>query len=156
MCNEVKQTFERRIVSLINQIKSLKEKDDFDEIISNLSKYLCILIAGYTEKLFVYYLERYFINKAHPRLVGYLRASLKHTTNLQMTKIEEILCKFDTKWTEWLRQEKDYQEYKDSLQSIYDNRNKIAHGEISNIGIQSLEDCYLRIKEFVMPNRNLD
>ena len=129
MSNEVKQTFERRINSLIEQINFLNKQDDYDEIISNLSKYLCILIAGYTEKMFVYYL-------------------IKHTTNLQMTKIEEILCKFDECWVETLKKDVDYQEYKDSLQSIYDNRNKIAHGEISNIGFKSLEDSYVRIQKF--------
>ena len=69
MSNEVKQTFERRINSLIEQINFLNKQDDYDEIISNLSKYLCILIAGYTEKMFVYYLNKYFENKAHPKLV---------------------------------------------------------------------------------------
>lgn len=144
MSNEVKQTFERRIDSLIGQIKSLKVKDDSDEIISNLSKYLCILIAGYTEKLFVYYINNYFAKKAHPKLVNWLYASLR----LQMSKIEDILGKFDSSWCNILKENENYQEYKDSLQSIYDNRNKIAHGEISNIGIQSLESSYLRIQDF--------
>lgn len=148
MSNEVKQTFERRINSLIGQINFLNKQDDYDEIISNLSKYLCILIAGYTEKMFVYYLNKYFENKAHPKLKKYLSNSIKHTTNLQMLKIEEMLCKFDDGWVETLKKDADYQEYKDSLQSIYDNRNKIAHGEISNIGFKSLEDSYVRIQKF--------
>ena len=42
----------------------------------------------------------------------------------------------------------DYDEYDDALQSIYDNRNKIAHGENSNVGVKSLEDCYHKIQEF--------
>lgn len=106
MSNEVKQNFERRINSLVTQIKSLSERDDSDEIISNLSKYLCILIAGYTEKLFVHYLLTYFEKKAHPKLANYLKNSLKHTTNLQMLKIEELLCKFDKKWVEKLKKKR--------------------------------------------------
>lgn len=126
MSNEIKQDFEKRIDSLITQIKDLNKKDDSnDEIISNLSKYLCILIAGYTEKLFVYKLSFYFKNKAHPKLAKYLSTSLKHTTNLNINKIEKILESFDTEWTKKLRQERNYQDYKDTLQSIYDNRNKL-------------------------------
>lgn len=92
----------------------------------------------------------YFKNKAHPKLAKYLSTSLKHTTNLNINKIEKILESFDIGWTKKLRQERNYQDYKDTLQSIYDNRNKIAHGEISNIGLGSLETSYKKIKEFFL------
>ena len=148
MSNDVKQNFEHRIDSLISQIQKLCKEDEYDEVISNLSKYLCILIAGYTEKVFVNQLLHFFENKNNPRLVRFLTLEFKRTTNLSIGKIEDILNKFDTSWVEKLRKSTDYEEYGDALQSIYDNRNKIAHGENSNVGVKSLEDCYHKIQEF--------
>lgn len=139
------KTFRLGVIQNIDEEKCLDRVDVFE---------VCSFDTGHNRFLKVEYYQELtnFLNKdenkAHPKLKKYLSNSIKHTTNLQMTKIEEILCKFDECWVETLKKDADYQEYKDSLQSIYDNRNKIAHGEISNIGFKSLEDSYVRIQKF--------
>lgn len=139
------KTFRLGVIQNIDEEKCLDRVDVFE---------VCSFDTGHNRFLKVEYYQELtnFLNKdenkAHPKLKKYLSNSIKHTTNLQMTKIEEILCKFDECWVETLKKDVDYQEYRDSLQSIYVNRNKIAHGEISNIGFKSLEDSYVRIQKF--------
>lgn len=155
MSNEVKQSFERRIDQAITQIKELRKRDDADEIISNLSKYLCILISGYTEKVFIIMLVQHFSVRANPRIVRFISQTYKHTTNLTMEKIEEILQKFDDSWKDGLQNNPSYEEYKESIQAIYDNRNKIAHGENVNVTASNLEQWYSKIKDFFIDMNNL-
>lgn len=139
------KTFRLGVIQNIDEEKCLDRVDVFE---------VCSFDTGHNRFLKVEYYQELtnFLNKdenkAHPKLKKYLSNSIKHTTNFQMTKIEEILCKFDECWVETLKKDVDYQEYRDSLQSIYVNRNKITYGEISNIGFKSLEDSYVRIQKF--------
>ena len=148
MSNDLKQSFTRRINSTISQIESLSYDGSADEIKSNLSKYLCILISGYTEKVFINMLVQYFKIRNSPRIPRFIAQTHKHTTNLKMNKIEEILSSFDSEWSDKLKSNIHYDEYAASVNSIYENRNKIAHGESNNVTVNSL-------KKMVFENRRI-
>ena len=148
MSNELKQNFQLRINSLIVQINSLNDDGSSDEIKSNLSRYLCILISGYTDKLFINMLIQYFSVRNGPRISRFMTQTYKHTSNLKMKKIEEILSSFDKEWANKLKECQKYDEYTAAINSITDNRNKIAHGENTTVTVKSLEDWFKKINEF--------
>lgn len=148
MSNDIKQGFERRIQQSINQINELRSDDNADEIIANLSKYLCILISGYTEKVFINLLVQHFSIRANPKIVRFISQTYRHTTNLNMEKIIDILQKFDDSWKDSILSNLQYDEYSSSIQAIYDNRNKIAHGENVNVTVSNLEYWYHSIQDF--------
>lgn len=148
MSNELKQNFQIRINSLITQINSLNDDGNNDEIKSNLSRYLCILISGYIEKNFIHMLVKYFSVRNSPKIVRFITQTHKHTTNLKMKKIEDILSSFDTNWTTKLKDCQKYDEYAGAINSILDNRHKIAHGENTTVTVKSLRDWFEKINDF--------
>ncbi len=155
MANDLKQRFERRIDDLILQIETVGKNDDNDEVVSNLSKYLCILISGYTEKVFVDLIVRHYNNRTSPQLVRFISHKLKYVTNLNLQKIEKILNAFDSEWVAVLQKKMNYDIYTDSLSTIYGNRNNIAHGGISTITVSTLKEAYHYIKELIEEIRKI-
>ena len=149
MSNEIKQSFEKRISQSISQIHELQKEDDADEIIANLSKYLCILISGYTEKVFINSLVQYFSIRRVPKIAKFVANTHKHTTNLTMKKILEILNSFDKEWEDKLKSSTSFDEYNAAVSSIYENRNKIAHGEVTTVTVSRLENWYKNIKDMI-------
>ncbi len=147
MSNDLKQNFTRRINSAISQIESLPDDGSADEIKSNLSKYLCILISGYTEKVFINMLVQYFTIRNSPRIPRFITQTHKHTTNLKMKKIEEILSSFDSYWSDRLHSHMKYDEYSAAVNSISENRNKIAHGDNTNVTVNNLKIWFSKIEE---------
>lgn len=148
MSNDIKQSFERRIQQSINQINELRSDDKADEIIANLAKYLCILISGYTEKVFIHLIVQHFSVRANPKIVRFISQTYRHATNLNMEKMLDILQKFDDNWKDTILNHLQYDEYSSSIQAIYDNRNKIAHGENVNVTVTNLETWYHSIQDF--------
>lgn len=151
MSNDLKQTFEYRIDELVSRITTLRRNDtngSFDDTISDLNKYLCVLISGYFEKVLVNQIIAYSNNRTAPEIQHFLIEQLRHTTNIKKKKLEEILNCFTNVWVEGLKKWVDYDEFCASLGTIYDNRNKIAHGDSTSISIQTLLTSYNYFKSF--------
>lgn len=151
MSNDLKQNFEYRIDELVSRISTLRRNDtngSLDDTISDLNKYLCVLISGYFEKVLVNQIINYSSNRTAPEIQHFLMDQLKHTTNIKKKKLEEILNGFTTIWVDGLKSWIDYDEFCASLGTIYDNRNKIAHGDSTSIGIQTLLTSYNYFKSF--------
>lgn len=150
MSNDVKQNFELRISTLIERIKKIQKTENMDEAISDLSKYLCILISGYVEKVLVNKLVKYSEQRCAPQGVKFISLKLKNSTNYKMSKISELLDSFDCSWNEKLIKVKNYDEYEESINYIYQNRNKIAHGDTSGVVLNDLENHYFKIQNMFM------
>lgn len=151
MSNDIKQTFEYRIDELFSRISSLRRintNGDFDDTISDLNKYLCVLISGYFEKVLVFKIITYSTTRASPEIQHFLLDQIRYTTNIKKKKLEELLNGFTKAWVEGLNNWDDYEEFCACLGTIYDNRNKIAHGENTSISIQTLSTSYTYFKLF--------
>lgn len=151
MSNDVKQTFEYRIDELISRITNLRRNNDdgsLDDTISDLNKYLCVLISGYFEKVLVNQIVQYSSKRTAPEIQNFLLDQLRYTTNIKKKKLEEILNSFTKVWVERLNGWTDYDVFCSSLGTIYDNRNKIAHGDSTSISIQTLTTSYNYFKSF--------
>ena len=93
-------------------------------------------------------LIQYFSVRNGPRISRFMTQTYKHTSNLKMKKIEEILSSFDKGWANKLKECQKYDEYTAAINSITENRNKIAHGENTTVTVKSLEDWFKKINEF--------
>ena len=164
MSNEVKQLFETRIDELISRITTLRRINadgSLDDTIADLNKYLCVLISGYFEKVLVNQIITYSSKRTAPEIQHFLFDQLRHTTNIKKKKLEEILNGFTSVWVDGLNNWIDYDVFCSALGTIYDNRNKIAHGNNTSISIQTLTSSYDYFKSFfaefnkIMAKRNV-
>lgn len=116
------------------------EKTD-NEIKSCLAKYLCIVVSGFIETSIQDIYSEYTKKRAQPNVTNFVSRKL---TGFQSPKIGNILnlsggfCK---SWASELEVLIKNEEIGDSINSLVDNRNHIAHG--IDIGI-----TYSRIKGY--------
>ena len=131
--------YKSQLDDLFSKISTLDS--DF-EMQSHWAKYLCIRVSGFLEVAVSTIYKNYAKNKAAPFVVNYVDKQLSSFQNPNMEKILKITRSFNHKWAEEIELKlKNNSEIKDSIDSIVDVRNKIAHGE--NVGI-----TYIRIKRY--------
>lgn len=109
------------------------------EVRSHYARYLCVLCSGFIEvairTIFVDYARRTAVTTS-----DYVSRQLRGFRNPKSEEITQIIIAFDKTWSETFIREVDGAP-SDSINSIVDNRNQIAHGE--NVGIS-----YHTIKEY--------
>lgn len=143
-----------RIDSLITRIKRLKGTAIDIEIESDLSKYLCILLSGYFEKNITDIINTY-AEKFSPQIERCVQIEFKWTTNIKMARLLEILDNFSSEWKSVIENDPSYDDYKDTLDSIVNNRNIISHAQGSSVTLAQLEYHYTIIEEIVDKVRSL-
>ena len=116
-----------------------------DEIKGHLSRYLCILTSGYLEEALKLLLRDYVYQRASRNIHDYISSQLHDVTNLKHEKIASILGQFNGDWRdEFIK--KISPEEKDALDSIYSNRNQIAHGQNTGISYVNMKDWYKQVQ----------
>jgi hypothetical protein len=116
---------------LFEKVSSLNSDPEMQ---SHWAKYLCVRVSGFLEVAVSTIYKKYAKNKASPFVVNYVERQLSSFQNPKMEKILNITRSFNPKWAEDIELELSKNtEIKDSIDSIVEVRNKIAHGE--NIGI---------------------
>lgn len=143
-----------RIDSLIIRIKGLKGTAVDIEIESDLSKYLCVLLSGYFEKSITDIINTY-AEKFSPQIERCVQIEFKWTTNIKMARLLEILDNFSTEWKNIIENDPSYDDYKDTLDSIVNNRNNISHAQGSSVTLAQLEYHYTIIEEIIDKIRSL-
>jgi len=81
---------------------------------------------------------------SHPTVSNYVGTNIKGITNLNDEKLKQIIGSFDKEWREKL-DELLSDEHKEALDSIYANRNSIAHGKDVTITYHRLNPYYKKI-----------
>ena len=123
--------YQRELDDLFEKVSSLNSDPEMQ---SHWAKYLCIRVSGFLEVAVSTIYKKYAKNKASPFVVNYVERQLSSFQNPKMEKILNITRSFNPKWAEDIELELSKNtEIKDSIDSIVEVRNKIAHGE--NIGI---------------------
>ncbi|MDZ7793925.1 MAG: HEPN domain-containing protein [Spirochaetia bacterium] len=140
----------RKIENIFEKIDYLNENDNYDfELVSHLTKYLCVLISGYLEKSIYLLLLKYSEEKSHDYIKNYIHNNLKTFTNAKTEKIETLFKKFNDDWVVKLSEIDNYDEVKASINSIIGQRHRIAHGNDSTIGFVSLKEYYKNINKMI-------
>jgi hypothetical protein len=123
--------YQRELDDLFEKVSSLNSDPEMQ---SHWAKYLCVRVSGFLEVAVSTIYKKYAKNKASPFVVNYVERQLSSFQNPKMEKILNITRSFNPKWAEDIELELSKNtEIKDTIDSIVEVRNKIAHGE--NIGI---------------------
>jgi uncharacterized HAD superfamily protein len=123
--------YQRELDDLFDKVSSLNSDPEMQ---SHWAKYLCIRVSGFLEVAVSTIYKKYAKDKAAPFVVNYVEKQLSSFQNPKMEKILNITRSFNPKWAEEIELKLSKNtEIKDSIDSIVEVRNKIAHGE--NIGI---------------------
>lgn len=111
---------------------------------SDLAKYLCVLLSGYAEVCVEDILRDYASTKGDARLRRQVGHTLDRFNNPKPGQINALLATFDAEWAAKLD---DFflsrQECRDALSSVVDHKNKIAHGDDSQVSFHTLKSEWL-------------
>lgn len=147
---------EKHIDSLFEKTKKLSKLDELDiEIISEFTKYLCVLVSGHLEKSIYLCLIKYSHNRATPGVTKFMDIQLKKFTNAKMGKIEGLLESFNKDWKIEFMNLNNYSKLKDSINSLVVDRHAIAHGNTMSLSISRLQGYYKDTKEVIKEIRNI-
>ncbi|MCY4061220.1 MAG: HEPN domain-containing protein [Chloroflexi bacterium] len=136
---------------LFEQAELLQGKSDIDnQIKAQFVWYLCIRASSYVEFSVRRILLEYVKVEADraPNLANFVNKKLEHSFNPKPSKILELVELFSSEWKQNLGRSIDGR-LSSSLGSIVANRNKIAHGEISDITFARLSGFYADAQEVV-------
>ena len=133
-------------------LKTIEENRDNTDIQSHLSNYLCILLSGYLEVSCRAIFNKYTKNKSNPNISEYVSNNLEGFQNPNFEKIRQLVNSFDFNWIEDL--ENNSIDFKDAVDSVVDNRHRLAHGKDSNISFNRVQDYYNRIDKMIDVMKN--
>lgn len=118
------------------------------ELLSDFSRYLCILVSGFLEKAIYELVLEHARKNGAPSLQKFVDQRTKRFTNATSGKIIDLLGEFNS---EWGGQFEAYAggELKDGINAVVDLRNNIAHGGSVGITYRTISDYYGRVKKVV-------
>jgi len=130
----------KRLQTIMSGTLRRAERIDPEEIElrSDLAKYICICISGYFEQAVKELAIEWCRNQAGPTVVRYATRQLDRLQNVNGERLTKLLASFDSTWPDRLQ---GLAPEIDALNSIYSNRNQIAHG--GNAGI-----TLVRVREY--------
>lgn len=120
---------QRKLNNLFSKIEDLSE--DL-ELQAHWARYLCVLTSGFLETSIQAIFSNFTQKTASPKVANFVENKLKEFQNPKMEKILLLIKLFSSEWESLLRNRTEG-ELKDAVDSIVNNRNKIAHGD--DVGI---------------------
>ena len=117
------------------------------EMLSHWAKYLCVVTFGLLESSIKEIYGDYAKNKSNTEIHNFVRASIKTSRNPSWEEIISIARKFNVDWGENLQSVDD--QISSSVNSVVSLRNRIAHGEDTNITLHSMKEYYKDIKKAI-------
>lgn len=110
------------------------------EFQSDLGRYLCVLLYGFLEASIEDIFTAYARQRSSPQISRFVGARLRRLPNLNSRALLQIAEEFDPGAKDRVESFLDT-ERRDAIDTIYNNRNKIAHGDWVTI-------TYGRVKGF--------
>lgn len=136
--------YQNQLDSLFSRIKDV---DDL-QLQSHWAKYLCILTSGYLEVAVGSIFGAYSKDKSVPTIYNFVSKKLDGLQNPNMTKIIDLTRSFSSEWGDDLENQT-AGEIKDAIDSIYANRNQIAHGRDAGITFHQISIWYVDAKKMI-------
>ncbi|MCG8348560.1 MAG: MAE_28990/MAE_18760 family HEPN-like nuclease, partial [Chloroflexales bacterium] len=121
------------------------------ELQAHFARYLCILVSGFLENAIITIYSTYAHDKAAPNVANYVETQLGRSQNPNMERILQVSGAFNPQWRSDIENNLPG-EVKDSVNSIVNTRNQIAHGEstgITYITIKNYYDNALKLIDFL-------
>jgi len=130
--------YKQRLDRLFQKIGAFSE--DL-ELQAQWARYLCVLVAGFLETSIRAIYSEYARGCAAPNVASYVAARLAKFTNPNMEKVIQLTRSFNADWANGLEMRTEG-EIKNAIDSIYNNRNLIAHGRDTGISYTSIHNYY--------------
>jgi hypothetical protein len=119
------------------------------ELLSDLARYLCVLVSGFLEQAVKELVLEHARKSATPATVQrYVEGRLRGFTNARSGRLVELLGSFDP---EWMNDLKGFlvDERKDAVDSVIALRNTISHGKHAGVTMTRIGTYYTRVREVV-------
>ncbi|MEQ9333741.1 HEPN domain-containing protein [Thalassobaculum sp.] len=118
-----------------------------EEVQSYLFKLGSVLVCGYVERSIEIIVLTRLADKAHPRVLNFVKSYFTRGTNFNCTAIEQLLARFDSEWyREFQKFVEANSDIKDGISSCYSIRNSVAHGGSASVTSTKLRD-FLNISQ---------
>ena len=149
MKNTIIHQYEQRLDRLFKQVGESSNNGSIDiEMVSHMSRYLCILVSGYLETSVRLILVEYCRNKSSRIVSSYAEKQIARFQSPKSENIISMLRSFDDNWATNI--EKNMQgEIKDSIDSLVNIRHNIAHGNSVGITYHNILQYYKNSVRFV-------
>jgi len=133
---------------LNEMLERIRKMDNDDDLKSHLSKYFCVLVSGYIENYLKDLISNYHTKTCKKETSKFVNIKVKTLTNLDDQKIIAFLESFSSDWSETYESSRSG-EMEAAFNTVYAQRNKIAHGDAtnSNISYTSISAYFTSIKE---------
>ena len=128
--------------------KKFDDMVDDHELLAHWSRYLCILVSGYLEESIRTIFREYSRSKSSPYVANYVETKLDSFQNPKMGLILKLNGSFNQKWQKDLEEAVE-DEIKDSVNSIVNVRNQVAHGKNVGITPSILKNYYKNAKKLI-------
>jgi hypothetical protein len=127
----------QRLDDLFKRAKSLADP----EIQSHCSRYLCVLVSGFLENSVRLTYSEYAHSRADISVADFVESRLRQFQNPKMGTIVDLAGGFSQEWRRRLETDTKGR-LAESVNSIVDNRHKIAHGESVGLTLHTLTQYY--------------
>lgn len=131
----------KAIDELFLKVSEIKEDQ---ELVSILSKHLCIVVSGWLETSVKEILYNYVQNKSHKHVANFVSKKLKHFSSPNMDNILAVTGSFSLQWKENIETAVEG-EIKDAVNSVVANRHNIAHGVDVNVTFSRISAYYPKV-----------
>jgi hypothetical protein len=131
----------RRLRDRVERIISLADSDHNPEAKSNLACFACVLTSAMIEVACREYVHRYVENRAQPNILRYVDRQLYFFQNPSTGNIDDLLRSFDPAIAEAFA-DAIGDEGKDAIDSVVNNKNQLAHGKGSGLGLDTMKRYY--------------
>ena len=101
-----------------------------EEMLAHWARYLCVLTCGFFESSIRQLIASYVNTTANKRTANYVKHHTRRLTNLNDDKLKQLLGAFSEEWRIGYESRLS-SDQKDAIDSIFANRNRIAHHEFN-------------------------
>ena len=115
--------------------------------LADYARYLCILVSGFIERAVDDIFHEYVGERSHPSIHRYAQRNIR-SRNVNTERLFQILAQFDPDWATQLQSNLSPAQIA-AINSIHGNRNRIAHGEDSDLTFHQVRSDYEMIKEVI-------
>ena len=114
-----------------------------------LVQIIVIWMSGYLEVVCRNVLRNYITSRAHEDIVNYVNDDLDKFTNPKLSKIYLLFCRFNNVKADVLKKFiEDNEEIKNSIDSVVNLRNQVAHGRDITTTLGQVRPYFEDIKKF--------
>lgn len=141
--------YKDRLDSLFAQVSMLNSEPKLMGLMGDWAKYLCVLVAGFVETALCEIYCQYAAGRVGDICIrNMIRKRLAEVYNPKAGRIVEVTAWFNEDWAKEL--ESSFQDkHTAAVNGIMMNRNKIAHGDKSDVSYRRVLDWYHDIIEVI-------